>query len=294
MPAVSVIVPTYNRHDLLPSALLSLTHQSFNDFEILLVDDNPIENRLADNNQLAPLLEDSRIQLIEHHCSLCCANAKNEGIRHACGNWITYLDDDNTYHPDKIRLQYELAESKRSPLVICGIYYDLGLRKRIKQVSLAMYCEDDILLKAIPDTNTLFHRNDGETFYDEEMRILDDAELFYDFVRRYSITAVPNVTQALVKYYIMPIERVSKCSASDFWMANRKLYINLVRKYRRTSARIYLARILVSKYKFSTHEWRLFIKNSVRLLKLGGIKEWRLIVNVFFAKFRWTRRFVIT
>ena len=294
MPAVSVILPTCNRHELLPRALHSLSQQTFKDFEILLVDDNPVDNRLADNNQLAPLLDDKRICLIEHHQSIGCANAKNAGIRQARGDWITYLDDDNVYYPKKIQLQLERAESTHSPIVLCGICFDLGLRTRVSQVSLSEFHGDDILLKTIPDTNTLFHRNDGQSIYNEEIKIGDDAYLFFNLVHQYSLTMVPNVTEALVRYYILNIERVNTSSATEFWMGRRKIYLNFVKKYSRSSARIYLARNLLIKVKFQPNKWKLFFKNSAQLLKLGGIKEWRLIMNVFFAKIRWTRRFVIS
>ncbi len=294
MPAVSVILPTCNRHELLPRALHSLNKQTFKDFEILLVDDNPVDNRLADNNQLTPLLEDKRIRLIEHHQSVGCANAKNAGIRQASGDWITYLDDDNVYYPKKIQLQLERAESTHSPIVLCGICFDLGLRTRVSQVSFSEYHGDDILLQTIPDTNTLFHRNDGQSIYNEEIKIGDDAYLFFNLIHRYSLTMVPNVTEALVRYYILNIDRVNTRSATEFWVGRRKLYLNFIKNYSEQSAKLYLARILLSRIKYQPNEWRLFFKNSVRLFKLGGIREWRFVVNVFFVKIPWIRRFVIT
>ncbi len=294
MPAVSVILPTCNRHDLLPRALHSLTQQTFNDFEILLVDDNPVDNRLANNNKLTSLLEDKRVRLIEHHCSIGCANAKNAGLSHARGDWITYLDDDNMYHPEKIQLQLERAESTRSPLVLCGIFYDLGLRKRVKQVGASEFCGEDIFLRTIPDTNTLFHRNDGQLRYNEDFKIGDDAYLFFSIVHRYSLEIVPNVAEALVRYYILNIERVNTQSATEFWKTHRKLYLEFIRKYPRRSARIYLARVLLNKDKFQSCRWMQFFKNSIRLIKIGGIREWRLILNVLFAKIPWVKRFVIT
>ncbi len=294
MPAVSVILPTCNRHQLLPLALKSLFQQTFKDFEIIVVDDNPIDKRLADNNQLVALFEDKRISLIEHHQSIGCANAKNAGIRCARGDWITYLDDDNIYHPEKIQLQLERAKSTRSPVVLCGICYDLGLRKRLSQVSSSEFRGDEILLQTIPDTNTLFHQNDGHSIYNEEIKMGDDAYLFFNLVQRYSLNIIPNVAEALVRYYILNIDRVNTSGATEYWMGRRKIYLNFVKKYSRSSARIYLARILLIKVKFQPHNWKLFIKNSVRLIKIGGIKEWRLIVNVLFAKIPWTRRFVIS
>ncbi len=294
MPAVSVILPTCNRHQLLPLAIRSLFQQTFKDFEILLVDDNPVDNRLADNNLLASLLGDKRICLIEHHQSISCANAKNAGIRCARGEWITYLDDDNIYYPEKIQLQHERAESTRSPVVLCGICYDLGVRMRIKQVRASEFRGDEILLQTIPDTNTLFHRNDGQSIYNEEIKIGEDAYLFFNLVHRYSINIVPNVAKALVRYNILNIDRVNTSSATEYWLGQRKLYLNFVRKYPRRSSRIFLARMLLIKVKYLPHNWKLYIYNSIRLIIIGGIREWRLILNVLLAKIPWTRRFVIT
>jgi len=97
-PMVSVIVPTYNRPDRLQVALSSILAQTYQDFEIIVVNDGTVDV----GEVIASLNTDGRIITIRHDRNRGLAAARNTGIRAAKGTYIAYLDDDDTYLPDHL------------------------------------------------------------------------------------------------------------------------------------------------------------------------------------------------
>jgi GT2 family glycosyltransferase len=87
----SVILPTRDRAAMLRKAVASVCHQSFRDFELIVIDDGSATNCLDD------LPKDPRIQVIRNPASMGVARARNFGIARAAGTYICFLDDDDEY-----------------------------------------------------------------------------------------------------------------------------------------------------------------------------------------------------
>ncbi len=109
MPLVSVIVATYRREESLVKALGSLAMQTFQDFEIILIDDN---DEAQWNKKVQTLVgafvrdhKDIPFQHIENHPNKGSAKTRNVGIAAAKGQYVTFLDDDDLYLPEKIQRQ---------------------------------------------------------------------------------------------------------------------------------------------------------------------------------------------
>lgn len=106
MPAVSVIIPTLRRPAKLHRAIRSVLAQTYADYEVIVVIDGPDElTRPAEVQALDP-----RVVALALPENVGLAEARNVGIRHACGRWIALLDDDDEWLPDKLRLQVACAE----------------------------------------------------------------------------------------------------------------------------------------------------------------------------------------
>lgn len=105
MPEVSIIIPVYNRAELLRQTLTSCAIQSFGDCEILIVDDESEED-------LCPVIEWVR-SVFQGPCELRhirqprrgAPAARNRGVREASGRFIQFLDSDDLLHPQKIDVQ---------------------------------------------------------------------------------------------------------------------------------------------------------------------------------------------
>lgn len=106
---VSIIIPSYKRHkDLVKRAINSLINQTYQNIEIVLVDDNAREDLLPYRNELIELvndINDERLVYFQNKENLGGAGARNEGIRVSTGKYVTFLDDDDVYLPKKVESQ---------------------------------------------------------------------------------------------------------------------------------------------------------------------------------------------
>ena len=82
MPEISVIIPTFNRPEMLKRAVASVQAQTFKDFELIVIDDAMLKKGGG--------------------------GARNEGIKKAQGKYIAFLDDDDQWMPEKLEIQYRL------------------------------------------------------------------------------------------------------------------------------------------------------------------------------------------
>ncbi|MGE3979361.1 MAG: glycosyltransferase [Nitrospira sp.] len=97
-PKVSVVVPTYNRPDRLRTALASLAAQTYQDFEVIVVNDAGCDV----GSVVAACADRRRITTITHDRNRGLAATRNSGLRAAKGIYIAYLDDDDRYLPNHL------------------------------------------------------------------------------------------------------------------------------------------------------------------------------------------------
>lgn len=118
MPGVSVIIPTYNRASVLPRAIDSVLDQTFEDFELFVVDDGSTDGTLT----VLDSYDDERLRVITHGTNRGANVARNTGIEHANGEFIAFLDSDDAWHPEKLGRQLGRYESAPSDCV--AVYCD--------------------------------------------------------------------------------------------------------------------------------------------------------------------------
>ena len=111
MEKVSIIMPSYKRcKNLVERAIKSLMTQTYKNIEIILVDDNAREDLVDYRTQLQEMvsgLNEERLIYIQNDVNLGGAGARNEGIKLATGDYVTFLDDDDEYLPEKVEKQLE-------------------------------------------------------------------------------------------------------------------------------------------------------------------------------------------
>lgn len=101
MPSVSVIVPVYNASRFLPEAIDSLKAQTFDDFEVILVNDGSTDNSLEICRQAC--ISDTRFRLIDRENGGLSA-ARNTGLDAATGDYVTFLDADDALMPQALEM----------------------------------------------------------------------------------------------------------------------------------------------------------------------------------------------
>jgi len=109
----SIIIPTYNRADLVTIAISSVLNQTYQDFEIIIVDDGSTDN----TEEVVKDIMDSRVKYFykdNEERSI----ARNFGIQMACGKYIGFLDADDYFLENHLKVIYDFISTKSSVQVV--------------------------------------------------------------------------------------------------------------------------------------------------------------------------------
>ena len=110
---ISVIIPTYNRAGQIPAAVRCVLAQSLAPHEVIVIDDGSTDDT---GEALAPLMD--RIRYVKT-ANRGVSAARNRGIREATGDWIAFLDSDDTWHTGKLRRQAECVATTGAKVCFC-------------------------------------------------------------------------------------------------------------------------------------------------------------------------------
>ncbi len=119
-PKVSVITPLYNAEKFIERNIKSVQHQSFTDWEQLIVNDCSTDKGMDIVKKWAR--RDNRIRVFENKENLGPAGARNKAIKAARGRYIAFLDSDDQWNPDKLKIQIAFMAEKNVPFSFT--YYD--------------------------------------------------------------------------------------------------------------------------------------------------------------------------
>lgn len=117
IPTLSIIVPVYNAERSIEECVRGLLSQSFNDFEIILVDDGSTDRSGVLCDELAT--SDGRI-IVSHQENNGVSSARNAGIDKASGKYLGFVDADDNIQPNMYSTMVEKAEESDTDYVICG------------------------------------------------------------------------------------------------------------------------------------------------------------------------------
>lgn len=156
-PRVSIIIPTYNREDLIILAIESILKQTYQDFEILVIDD-------ASTDKTAEVIREinqSKVRYFQLSTNSGQCVARNYGLSRAKGEFVAFLDSDDTWLPEKLEKQIALFDKGSERL---GAVYCYSYQKYVKSNTTLLneigYFRGDIhdkfLLGFCPPTPSLF------------------------------------------------------------------------------------------------------------------------------------------
>lgn len=159
---VSVVIPTYNRSEMVERAVRSVQAQTYTNLDILIIDDGSTDDT---RQHMAALQEDdNRLRYFRHETNRGAQAARNSGMRVATGNYIAFLDSDNEWLPQKIEKQMALFTARpASPgVVYCGFS-----RVNFEQLVMCNYIPEfrgqiytHVLQDWLTDTSTLLVRRE--------------------------------------------------------------------------------------------------------------------------------------
>lgn len=125
IPFVSVVIPTYNHANYLKKALQSLLDQTYNNWEAIVIDNHSIDN----THQVVKKFKDSRIKYLKINNHGIIAKSRNEGIKNSKGEWIAFLDSDDWWFPDKLKICLKYCNNN-----VDLIYHDLKIASRNRRL----------------------------------------------------------------------------------------------------------------------------------------------------------------
>lgn len=180
-PKVSVIIPTYNRKNLVIKSIKSVLNQTFKDFELIIVDDGSTD---ATSENVKNII-DERVKYIRHEQNMGPSAARNTGIKAAKGEWIAFQDSDDVWLDTKLEKQMKVAAelSDDYAVVHCGIQYvDLATGKYLTRWIVREDINTEIInnLGVVPGTPTMVIRKkvfDDVGYFDESIPSHEESEL---------------------------------------------------------------------------------------------------------------------
>ncbi len=116
-PLITVIIPTHNRKDKLKDAVESVLQQTYENLEIIVVNDAG-----EDISELINSFNNKRVKLITHKENKGLAAARNTGLKNARGKYIAYLDDDDIYYPDHLNTLVSFLENRKLKVAYADAY----------------------------------------------------------------------------------------------------------------------------------------------------------------------------
>ncbi len=183
MPAVSVIMPAFNRESYVDEAIQSVMNQSFRDFELIVVDDCSTDSTLEKIRSWV-LREPDRIRLIAHDQNRGVAAARNTAIANSRTNILMFADTDDVQEPERLEVTYKLMLETSADVVMhdCEMIDENGLRLNRTKGYPSDLTSRTIALKLLERnyfwTSLALVRKSEQVFFDPELPSSEDFDLF--------------------------------------------------------------------------------------------------------------------
>ena len=177
-PFFSVIIPTYNRANLIPKAIESILNQTFVDWELIIVDDGSCDETKA----VVANYKDNRIKYIWQKNKERSA-ARNNGISNSKGEYICFLDSDDYFLPDRLQSFFIELSNRKFPIAIfyTGICFDTNgkIERREENPNIFGNMLEYVVYNPIGNPQVCIHKSilDKHKF-NESISISEDVELW--------------------------------------------------------------------------------------------------------------------
>ena len=169
---VSIVIPTYNRADMLPAAIESALAQTYHNCEVVVVDDGSTDDTQAVLRRYA-----DRIVTVRHAQNKGVSAALNTAIRRATGEYISWLSSDDMYHPDKALEQVAVLGARPELGWVYGDFFymtptgQVGDRANVSPLVSEGFVERMFTGNPIHGCSTMFRKSNLEKtgYFDETL-----------------------------------------------------------------------------------------------------------------------------
>lgn len=238
----SVVIPSYNREQVVLRAISSVLNQTFQDFEIVVVDDGSKDN----TRQVVESINDPRVRYIWQK-NQGATVARNTGIQNARGKYVSFLDSDDEWFNTMLEKQFETYQS--DPYIGC-VYSDVHIinaKGKVSSFSKPLgICDNSyklILLQGyMAPTSVLSAKRDVLVkvgMFDTELPASQDDDICFKLAKNSKVGFIPEV---LANMYVGQQNRISINKdrvARGWWMLRNKYEEDIVSHCGRDTMRDY-------------------------------------------------------
>ena len=297
-PLISVIVPVYNVEKYVGRCLTSITNQSYTNLEIIVVNDGSTDNSLSVCEAYAA--KDNRIKLITQE-NRGLSGARNTGLRHYTGEYVTFVDSDDWIHRSMIEFLYDVLMRLDSEMSLCAslrVSEEMIPDKNYKEIEgITHTCEEFLKLflsgKYTACWSRLFKKDIISGFEFPEGLNCEDYIYMYEAIRRIKTVAIINLP--LYYYYVRPNSIVNESfgvKKFDQFYSAKKLFESVCEhtpQYKSQSfprlAGAILSLVIRARMHggFKKHENEMvrFLRNNASLFLFNKYIQWKIRVLLF-------------
>lgn len=230
---VSIIIPVYNGENYLREAIDSALTQTYENIEVLVVNDGSNDNGATERIALS---YGDKIRYFKKENGGV-ASALNMGIQNMEGEYFSWLSHDDVYYPDKVKKEIEAIEATgdKTTLVQCEYdFYDMATGAKtpseyhkyysLEQLSNSVF---SVLQIQIHACGALIHKSHFERvgMFDESIRSVQDIEMWFRLYRNQKILFIPESL-----YFVREHPEAGNRTISNYFAETCKLYLDLVRQ----------------------------------------------------------------
>lgn len=230
-PLVSVILPTYNRSEYLGRAIEGVLSQSYNNFELIIIDDGSTDR----TSEIISKYQDSRIKIIKNEENIGFVKSLNKAINYAQGEYIARIDDDDFWSDlKKLEKQTEFLENNPEYVLVgCGI---IKVNKQGKEIRKYLFPEKDkeirdviLIISPFAHPGVVFRKTAWESVggYDETLYFSQDSDLWAKFgkigklynIQEYSVCVLDdnqNRTKKRIHYHLLLKQKIRLRHRKDY------------------------------------------------------------------------------
>jgi len=180
MSNVSVIIPTWNRADMIEKAIRSAINQTLSPLEVLVCDDGSTDN----SEIIVNSINDSRVKWVPGPHRGLPAIPRNRGISESRGEWLAFLDSDDEWLPGKLQKQLQLAHKLNCKALCANAYHfvpEKGIVDNLLSWSKEIISFDDLVKgNQVICSSSLIHRSllESVTGFPEDPEVIEDYALW--------------------------------------------------------------------------------------------------------------------
>ncbi len=220
---VSVVLPTYNREKEIYRSLASVLNQTYQNLEVLVVDDE----RTEDNTEEAvKSFDDERVEYLVHGTGV--SEARNKGIEKSSGDYIAFIDSDDVWFPENLEEKIMALDIQDGQMAVSK-FQKVFLKEKKKKIGKpffqGMTMKKSVLKgHTVPPSTAVFSREvfDEIGFFDENLDIWEDSDMWVRTIEKFGEPVF--VDEVLVKYF-MHEESVSSRAAAEELAENLERFI---------------------------------------------------------------------